>query len=138
LRHAIAVDDHGLAVAMRDADGHALVAVTPRTVVVFMNTDADTGRADADPHFVRIRRNGHRNADSGKHSQSNRAHGYPPELCTLQNTEPAPVVPGNLLNNRSAIEGLRRSTSPEAAPSARRCRVRPPANRRAKRVGSGR
>src|SRR6185503_4842110 len=88
LGHAVPVDDHGFAVAMGDADGDVLVTVTPGAVVMML-ADTDADRADADPYLVRIRRNCHRDADGGEHSQCNRTHVVPPDVYIREHIDVA-------------------------------------------------
>jgi hypothetical protein len=88
LGHPVLVNDDGLTVTMAIADGDVLTADMTNAnvaVAVVMLTDADTVRADADPHVVCESRDSHGNPDSSEHSQSKRTHRSLLVLCALEN-----------------------------------------------------
>jgi hypothetical protein len=67
------------------ANAHVSVAIT---VMVLAN--ADTVRADANPHIIGISGDGHTDGDGGENSKSKRAHMKPPVFMYIHNGRAMP------------------------------------------------
>jgi len=83
--HPLAVTHANRHVTTHMANPHVTVAIT---VVVLAN--ADTVRADANPHIIGISGDGHTDGNGGENSKSKRAHMKPPVFMYLHNGRATP------------------------------------------------